>query len=77
MAALAVALAVVRVEAARHAAALSRPLDIPLLHAAIRSADLLLQHLSNLDTLVRSLSAVEQVIPARFFETIGLEALDE
>jgi hypothetical protein len=70
---LSVALAVVRVEAARHAAAASRPLDEPILHAAIRSADLLLQHLSNPGILMRSLAGVEGVAPGAFLDTIGLE----
>jgi len=41
---LAVALAVVRIEAVRETTRASRPLDEPLLHAAIRSADLMLCH---------------------------------
>ena len=57
---LAVALAAVRVEAAREAAAHARPLDEPLLHAAIRSADLLLHHLSDTAVLVEASAPVEQ-----------------
>jgi len=72
-ASLAVALAVLRVEAARQAAQASRPLDAPLLHAAIRSADLLLQHLSNDGALARSLAGVERVASAAMMPALGLE----
>lgn len=72
-ASLAVALAVLRVEAARQAAAASRPLDAPLLHAAIRSADLLLQHLSNGGAFARSLAGVERVASAAVMPALGLE----
>lgn len=73
VASLAVALAVLRVEAARQAAAASRPLDAPLLHAAFRSADLLLRHLSNAGALVRSLAGVERVASAAMMPALGLE----
>jgi hypothetical protein len=71
---LAVALAAVRVEAVRAAAQASRPLDDALLHAAVRSADLLLHHLSTPAVLVRSLAFVEQVPPSAWLRSIGLEA---
>jgi hypothetical protein len=70
---LSVALAVVRVEAARRSAAASRPLDEPILHAAIRSADLLLQHLSNPGILMRGFAGVERLAPGAFLDAIGLE----
>jgi hypothetical protein len=71
---LAVALAVVRVEAARGAARASRPLDDTLLHAAIRAADLLLHHLSDSQRLVRRHAGVERGPAAAFLDAIGLEA---
>jgi hypothetical protein len=71
---LAVALAVVRVEAARGAARASRPLDEALLHAAIRAADLLLHHLSDSQRLVRRYAGVERGPAAAFLGAIGLEA---
>jgi len=72
---LAVALAAVRIEAARETLAASRPLDEALLHAAIRSSDLLLHHLSDAAVLVRGLGGVERE-PARAFPgAIGLEAV--
>jgi hypothetical protein len=74
VAALAVALAAVRVEAARHAAGAARRLDEPLLHAAIRSADLLLRHLSDPGILMRSLAGVEKASAEAFRSAIGLEA---
>jgi hypothetical protein len=71
---LAVALAVVRVEAARETSLASRPLDEALLHAAIRSADLLLCHLSDTAVLVASLGLVERAPAQAFTGAIGLEA---
>ena len=70
---LAVALAAVRVEAAREAALSPRPLDDAMLHAAIRSADPLLHHLSDAAALVGSLAAVEQGPAQAFRRAIGLE----
>jgi hypothetical protein len=70
---LAMALAAVRVEAARETGRVSRPLDEPLLHAAIRSADLLLHHLSDTAALVRSLARMEQGSLPAFLEALGLE----
>jgi Fe-S-cluster containining protein len=70
VAALAVALAAVRVEAAREA----RPLDEATLLAAIRAADLLLHHLADLPVLVTSLAAVETGPERAFVGAIGLEA---
>lgn len=70
---LAVALAAVRIETVRQAAGASRPLDEPLLHAAIRSADLLLQHLSDLDSLVSRLAAIESLATPAYFDALGLE----
>jgi hypothetical protein len=55
-----VALAVVRVEAARLCAAAERPLDEPLLIEAMRAADLLLVHLADPKSLTARLSDVEQ-----------------
>jgi len=72
-AALAVALAVLRVEAARCAGAAGRALDAALLHAAIRQSDLLLRHLSSADTLVASLDAVERAAPGDLAGAMGLE----
>jgi hypothetical protein len=71
---LAVALAAVRVEAARETMLASRPLDPALLHAAIRSADLLLHHLSDTAALVKSLGVVEREPAQDFPGAIGLEA---
>jgi hypothetical protein len=71
---LAVALAAVRIEAAREALDASRPLDDTLLHAAIRSADLLLHHLSDTAALVKSLGVVERQPAQDFPGAIGLEA---
>lgn len=71
---LAVALAVVRIEATREAARTARPLDEAALHAAIRAADLLLQHLADAPSLVRHHAGVERQSTAAFFEAIGLKA---
>jgi hypothetical protein len=71
---LAVALAVVRIEAARESAQASRPLDDVLLRAAIRSSDLLLYHLSDTPRLVRSLAGIEAGPAPAFLGAIGLEA---
>jgi hypothetical protein len=71
---LAVALAAVRVEAAREAALSPRPLDDTMLHAAIRSADLLLHHLSDAAALVGSLAGVERAPAQAFPRAVGLEA---
>jgi hypothetical protein len=70
---LAVALAAVRVGAARETALAQRPLDEPLLHAAIRSADLLLHHLSDTAVLARSLGGVEQGPARAFLDALELE----
>jgi hypothetical protein len=72
---LAVALAAVRVEASREAALSPRPLDDEMLHAAIRSADLLLHHLSDAAALVGSLAGVEHGPAQAFPRAIGLEAV--
>lgn len=74
VAALAVALAVVRVEAAREAARAARPLDEGMLHSAIRAGDLLLHHLADTAKLVKSLAPVEKDTPRAFLRAIGLEA---
>jgi hypothetical protein len=71
---LAVALAAVRIEAVRETARASRPLDPALLHAAIRSADLLLHHLSNAPGLVKSLAGVERGATSAFLDAVGIEA---
>ena len=71
---LAVALSAVRIEAIREASKASRPLDDALLLAAIRSADLLLHHLSDMPGLVGSFADVEQGPAAAFLGAIGLEA---
>ena len=71
---LAVALAAVRIEAVRETARASRPLDPALLHAAIRSADLLLHHLSDAPGLVKSLAGVERAPASAFLDAIGIEA---
>jgi hypothetical protein len=73
VAALAAALSVVRIEAARHAGAAARPLDPPLLHAAIRSADHLLQHLSDQKRLVDGFGSVEYASCSGFLDAIGLQ----
>jgi hypothetical protein len=73
VAALAAALSVLRIEAARQAQGASRPLDEPLLHAAIRSADHVLQHLSNQKRLVDGLGSVEHASCSGFLEAIGLQ----
>ena len=56
------------------AARASRPLDPALLHAAIRSADLLLHHRSDAPGLVKSLAGVERGTTSAFLDAIGLEA---
>jgi Fe-S-cluster containining protein len=71
---LAVALAAVRVEASREALRSDRPLDDRLLHAAIRKADLLLNHLADAAALVRSQGGVEYARAAAWSDAIGLEA---
>ena len=71
---LAIALAAVRIEAVREAARAARPLNERLLHGAIRSADLLLHHLSDVPALVKSLAGVEQGPAPAFLAAIGLEA---
>jgi Fe-S-cluster containining protein len=73
VAALAAALAVVRVEAARAAARAARPLDDRMLLAAIRAADLLLHHHADMSTLVKSLAGVEKGPERTFLEAIGFE----
>jgi hypothetical protein len=55
------ALAIVRVEAARHGQQHRRMLDRSLLHESVRQADLLLVHLSSREALARHWSAVEAV----------------
>jgi hypothetical protein len=70
---LAVALAAVRVEAVRETARASKPLDEPLLHAAIRSADLLLHHLSDTAALVAGLASVERGTLPDTLAFMGLE----
>jgi hypothetical protein len=70
---LAVALAAVRIEAIRETSLARRPLDDPLLLAAIRSADLLLHHLSDPAALVRDLAGVERGTLPDFLAAIGLE----
>jgi hypothetical protein len=52
----------------------SRPLDEAQLHAAIRSADLLLCHLSDTTMLVRSLGVVEREPTPAYPGVFGLEA---
>jgi hypothetical protein len=71
---LAIALAAVRIEAVREAARESRPLDEPLLLAAIRSSDLLLHHLSDATALVRRLAHVEKAAFPAWLTAMGLEA---
>ena len=73
VATLAVALAVVRVEAVRQTARVRRPLDDELLLGAIRSADLLLHHLSDARALVLSLGWVEEGPLEACLAGIGLE----
>ena len=73
VAALAAALSVVRVEAARQAQAASMPLDEALLHAAIRSADHVLQHLSDQKRLVDRFAPVEHASGSGFLDAIGLQ----
>jgi hypothetical protein len=70
---LAVSLAAVRVEAARQAARARRPLDDEMLLGAIRSADLLLHHLSDARALVRSLAKVERGPIEACLAVMGLE----
>jgi Fe-S-cluster containining protein len=70
---LAVGLAAVRVEAVRQAARARRPLDDEMLLGAIRSADLLLHHLSDARALVRSLAAVEHGPLEEALAMMGLE----
>jgi Fe-S-cluster containining protein len=75
VAALAVALAAVRVEAVREATHAARPLDIRMLHAAIRSADLLLHHLSDPAMLVKGLAGAERGSFPDSLAFMGLEAV--
>jgi hypothetical protein len=74
VAVLSVALAAVRIEAIREASRMSNPLDDALLHSAIRSADLLLHHLSDLPDLVMRWADIERGPAAAFLGAIGLEA---
>lgn len=60
VASVACALAVLRIEAARACAAVSRPLDAALLTEAIRQSDLLLVHKADRQNLSDRLSQVEQ-----------------
>jgi hypothetical protein len=71
---LAVALAVVRIEAVRESTRALRPLDETLLHAAFRSSDLLLCHLSDAPGLVKGLAGVERGPTSAFLAAMGLEA---
>jgi hypothetical protein len=71
---LAVALAAVRVEAAREAARAGRAVDDEIVHAAIRSADLLLHHLADAAELVREVGRVEEGSFASCLAFMGLEA---
>jgi hypothetical protein len=71
---LAIALAAVRIEAVRETALVSGPLDERSLCAAIRSADLLLHHLSDTALLVRSLANVEHGPLSAVLAFMGLEA---
>jgi hypothetical protein len=71
---LSIALAAVRIEAIRETSSGSRPLDDRRLHAAIRSADLLLHHLSDLPSLIVRCAGVEQGPAAAFLGAVGLEA---
>jgi hypothetical protein len=71
---LAVALAAVRVEAAREAARTARVVDDEILHAAIRSADLLLHHLADAAGLVREIGRVEEGPFGSCLAFMGLEA---
>jgi hypothetical protein len=73
VAALAAALAVVRVEAAREAARAARPLDDRMLLAAIRASDLLLHHHADISDFVRRLVGVEMGPERAFLEAVGLE----
>jgi hypothetical protein len=70
---LAAALAAVRVEAVRQAARTRRALDDEMLLEAIRSADLLLHHLSDARALVRSLTRVESGPIEACLAVMGLE----
>jgi hypothetical protein len=51
-----------------------RPLDETLLHAAFRSSDLLLCHLSDAPGLVKGLAGVERGPTSAFLAAMGLEA---
>jgi hypothetical protein len=73
VAVLAVALAAVRIEAVRQAALARRPIDDGMLLGAIRQADLLLHHLSDARTLVRSLAGVERGPIEACLAMMGLE----
>jgi hypothetical protein len=70
---LAVALAAVRIEAARATSMARRRLDTLLLISAIRRSDLLLHHLSDPAALVRSLAAVERGTLSEWLTFMGLE----
>lgn len=70
---LAVALAAVRVEAVRQTARARRPLDDEMLLEAIRSAELLLHHLSDARALVRGLARVESGPIDAALAVMGLE----
>ena len=70
---LAVALAAVRVEAVRQTARARRPLDDGLQLGAIRSADLLLHHLSDTRALVRALAGIERSPAPAALAVMGLE----
>jgi Fe-S-cluster containining protein len=69
---MAVALAVLKVEAAQQSAQAGRALDRDLLLEAFRAADLLLVHLASREDLARRLSAVETKPAAEFLAATGL-----
>jgi Fe-S-cluster containining protein len=69
---MAVALAVLKVEAARQSVQAGRALDRDLLLEAFRAADLLLVHLASREELARRLSAVEPDSAAEFLAATGL-----
>ena len=69
---MAVALAVLKVEAARQSARAGRALDRDLLLEAFRAADLLLVHLASREELARRLGAVETKPAVEFLAATGL-----
>jgi hypothetical protein len=73
--AIAAARAVLRMEATRHAAAAGHPCDGPVLVDAVRSADALIEHLSDRPALVRGWAGVERLPGDAFLAGLGVRRI--